>query len=224
MQHLVHLWSMSIELVIKEVRQQEVRDLFTVMCVITDARAISAKQAKLGRLFIIVVIAQIMSDCGGRGGVPCSCEWCDQTLDQSSSGTSQMTRGPVVVHQNQQGDVTEWVISVCQSSVSGDLGSNACTIIAVLVAVNFLLPTGWILPCPQNNLPQAFTRMFKELMIQGNIVHQWLGHSQQTYSAPEIIQHPLLGFSGVARCGDEYQFTSFQQFSTELESIIINSG
>ena len=135
-----------------------------------------------------------------------------------------MTRGPVVVHQNQQGDVTEWVISVCQSSVSGELGSNACTIIAVLVAVNFLLPTGWILPCPQNNLPQAFTRMFKELMVQGNIVHQWLGHAQQTYSAPEIIQHPLLGFSGVARCGDEYQFTSFQQFSTELESIIINSG
>ena len=162
--------------------------------------------------------------CGGGGGVPCSCEWCDQTLDQSSSGTSQMTRGPVVVHQNQQGDVTEWVISVCQSSVSGELGSNACTIIAVLVAVNFLLPTGWILPCPQNNLPQAFTRMFKELMVQGNIVHQWLGHAQQTYSAPEIIQHPLLGFSGVARCGDEYQFTSFQQFSTELESIIINSG
>ena len=76
------------------------------------------------------------------------------------------------MHQNQQGDVTEWVISVCQSSVSGDSGSNACTIIAVLVAVNFLLPTGWILPYPQSNLPQAFTRMFKELMIQRNIVHQ----------------------------------------------------
>ena len=38
--------------------QQEVTDLFTVLCVITDA---SAKQAKLGRLFIIVFIAQIMS-------------------------------------------------------------------------------------------------------------------------------------------------------------------
>ena len=111
------------------------------------------------------------------------------------------------------------MISVCQSRVSGELGSNAYTIIAVLVPVNFLLPTGWILPRPQNNLPQAFTCMFKELMIQGNIVHQWLGHAQQTYSAPEIVQHPNLGFSGV-----EYQFTSFQQFSTELESIIVNSG
>lgn len=100
MQHLVHLWSMSIELVIKDVRQQEVRDLFTVLCVITDARAISAKQAKLGRLFIIVFIGQVMSAVEVEEGVSCSCEWCDQTLDQSSSGTSQMTRGPVVVHQN----------------------------------------------------------------------------------------------------------------------------
>ena len=157
--------------------------------------------------------------CGGGGGVACSCEWCEQTLDRSSSGTSEMTRGPVAVLQNQQGDVTERVISVCQSSVSGELGSSAYTIIAVLVAVKVLLPTGWILPRPQNNLPQAFTCMFKELMIQGNIVHQWLGQAQQTYSAPKIVQHPNLGFSG-----DEYQFTSFQQFSTELESIIVNSG
>ena len=62
--------------------------------------------------------------------------------------------------------------------------------------------------------------MFKELMVQGNIVHQWLGPAQQNYSAPEVIQHPNLGFSGVARCGDEYQFTSFQQFAVELESIV----
>ena len=39
--------------------------------------------------------------CGGGGGVACSCEWCEQTLDRSSSGTSQMTRGPLAVHQNQ---------------------------------------------------------------------------------------------------------------------------
>ena len=61
MQHLVHLWSMSIELVIKDIRQQKVRDLFTVLCVIRDGRAISPKQAQLRKLFIIVFIAQIMS-------------------------------------------------------------------------------------------------------------------------------------------------------------------
>lgn len=52
---------MSIELVIKDIRQQKVRDLFTVLGVITDATAISAKQAQLGKLFIIVFIAQIIS-------------------------------------------------------------------------------------------------------------------------------------------------------------------
>ena len=50
-------------------------------------------------------------------------------------------------------------------------------------------------------------------------MHQWLRHAQHTYSAPELVQHPNLGFSG-----HEYQFTSFRQFSTELESIIVNSG
>ena len=133
---------------------------------------------------------------------------------------SHRTTAPAVIFQNQRGDITEWMVSVCQSSVSGELGSNACTIIAVLVAVNFLLPTGWVLPCPQNSLPQSFVSMFKELMVQGNIVHQWLGIAQQNYSASEVIQHPNLDFSGVARCGDEYQFTYFQQFAAELESIV----
>lgn len=112
------------------------------------------------------------------------------------------------------------MVSVCQSSVSGELGSNAYTIIAVLAAVKFLLPTGWILPCPQSSLPQSFVSMFKELMVEGNIVHQWIGHAQQNYSVPEVFQHPNLCFSGVARCGDEYQFPSFQQFAAELQSII----
>ena len=57
-------------------------------------------------------------------------------------------------------------------------------------------------------------------MVQGNIVHQWLGIAQQNYSASEVIQHPNLDFSDVARCGDEYQFTYFQQFAAELESIV----
>ena len=170
--------------------------------------------------------------CRGGGGVICSCQWCVQHSAyssgiSSSSLSSEETRhqptGPTVVSQNQRGDVTEWVVSVSQSSVAGQSGSNACTIIAVLIAVNFLLPTGWVLPCSRRGLPQPFVGMFKELMVQGNIVHQWLGHSQQNYSAPEVIQHPGLGFSGVARCGDEFQFTSFQQFAVELTTIVNTS-
>ena len=135
--------------------------------------------------------------CMGGGGVACSCQWCEQHVNQpsTSSSSSLSSRGmscsrttaPAVIFQNQWGDVTEWTVSVCQSSVSGELRSNACTIIAVLVEVNFLLPTGWVLPFPQNSLPQSFVSMFKELMVQVNIVHQWLGIAQQNYS----LSHPI---------------------------------
>ena len=126
----------------------------------------------------------------GGGGAVCSCQWCEQHINQPSPSSSSSLSSRVMCHrpiapavsfQNQRGDVTEWVVPVCQSSVSGELGSNACTIIAVLVAVNFLLPTGWILPSPHNSLPQSFVSMFKDLMVQGNIVRQWLGHAQQNY-------------------------------------------
>lgn len=122
--------------------------------------------------------------------------------------------------ESRRADVTEWLLSVSQSNIAGQSGSNACTIIAVWVAVSFLLPSGWILPRPEDALPLAFVSMFQDIMIQGNIVHQWIGSNQQNYSTPEVLQHPCLGFNGVARCGDEYQFNSFQQFSLQLTAIV----
>ena len=70
-------------------------------------------------------------------------------------------------HINQ--DVTEWLISDSQSSVTPkQMFSNACTIIAVCGAVNFLLPsTNWSLPSPQN-LPLQLISSFKQLMLDGN--------------------------------------------------------
>ena len=44
------------------------------------------------------------------------------------------------------------------------------------------------------------------------------------YSAPEIINHPQLGFSGVVKCGDEYQFNSFSFFAGELQHWVANSN
>lgn len=69
-------------------------------------------------------------------------------------------------HINQ--DVTEWLISDSQSSVTqNQMGSNACTIIAVYGAVNFLLPsTNWSLP--SQNLPPQLISSFKQLMLHGN--------------------------------------------------------
>lgn len=57
-------------------------------------------------------------------------------------------------------------------------------------------------------------------MAQGNILHQWLGCLNLNFSAQEVIQYPVLGVSTVARGGDKYQFTSFQQFAVELPTIV----
>ena len=118
-------------------------------------------------------------------------------------------------HINQ--DVTEWLISDSQSSVTpNQMGSNVCTIIAVYGAVNFLLPsTNWSLPSPQN-LPAQLISIFKQLMLDGNQTYNLLGDQQLTYSAPDITNHPQLGFSGVVKCGDQYQFNSFSSFADEL--------
>ena len=62
-------------------------------------------------------------------------------------------------HINQ--DVTERLISDSQSSVTpNQMGSNACTIIAVYGAVNFLLPsTNWSLLSPQNTTTIHFYKL-----------------------------------------------------------------
>lgn len=82
-------------------------------------------------------------------------------------------------HINQ--DVTEWHISDSQSSVTpNQMGSNACTIIAVYGALNFLLPfTNWSLPSPQN-LPLPLISTFKQLMLDGNQTYNLLCNQQVT--------------------------------------------
>ena len=160
--------------------------------------------------------------CAREGhSVPCVCHWCSQQSQTNVNiAFSSIPQGPFVVQETQiSPDITEWLISVSQSSVTpGQMGSNVCTIIAVYGAVKFLLPsTNWTLPSP-HSLPVQFVSLFKQLMIYGNQSYNCLGNQQPTYSAPEIINHPQLGFSGVVKCGDEYQFNSFSLFADELVS------
>ena len=109
-------------------------------------------------------------------------------------------------------------------SYANQLGSNACSIIAVYGAINFLLPSSnWLLPSAQN-LPIQLISAFKQMMIHGNQTYNGLGNQQPTYSAPEIISHPQLGFSGVVKCGDEYQFNSFSSFADELLHLVARPG
>ena len=117
---------------------------------------------------------------------------------------SSLPQGPVVRETRIiSPDVTEWLISFSQSTViPGQMGSNACTTISVHWAFNFLTPsTNWILPSPQN---LEFVSMFKQLMMYHS--YNGTGIPQATYSAPKIMNHPQLGFSGVVKCEDEYQF------------------
>ena len=151
----------------------------------------------------------------------CQCHWCSQQSQTNSNEcTSSLPQGPIIRETHINPDVTEWLLSFSQSTVTpGQIGSNACTIISVYGAINFLLPsTNWILPSP-HTLPLDFVSMFKQLMIYGNHSYNGIGNPQTTYSAPEVINHPQLGFSGVAKCGDEYQFSDFSSFADELQDL-----
>ena len=91
--------------------------------------------------------------CSREGhSMPCACHWCSrQSQVNTDQPLSSLLQGPSVVRETHVSpDVTEWLISVSQSTVTlGQMGSNACTIIAVFGAVNFLFPstsTQWVLP------------------------------------------------------------------------------
>lgn len=131
-----------------------------------------------------------------------------------------LSQGPIIRETHINPDLTEWLLSFSQSTVTpGQIGSNACTIISVYGAINFLLPsTNWSLPSP-HTLPLDFANIFKQLMIHGNQTYNGIGNPQTTYSAPEVINHPQLGFSGLAKCGDEYQFSDFSSFADELQDL-----
>ncbi|XP_078366821.1 uncharacterized protein LOC144650903 isoform X2 [Oculina patagonica] len=160
--------------------------------------------------------------CSREGhAIPCVCQWCTSHSQTNICVSNfSLSQGPNVVQETHfSANVTEWLISVSQSTVTSDqMGSNACTIIAVYGAVNFL-SSNRSLPSPAN-LPEEFISDFKQFMIYGNQSYNWLGNQQPTYSAPEIISHPQLGFSGVVKCGDEYQFNSFSLFADELQHLV----
>ncbi|XP_068738885.1 uncharacterized protein [Montipora capricornis] len=177
-------------------------------------------QGSLGKCSVCP--SQICSREGRR--LSCVCEWCDrQRQSQTNSNPSLplLPQAPIIRETRVNPDVTEWLLSFSQSTVTpGQSGSNACTIISVYGAVNFLMPsTNWILPSPLR-LPLEFVSMFKQLMIYGNHSYNGIGNPQATYSVPEIVNHPQLGFSGVVKCGDEYQFNDFTSFAGILQNLI----
>ena len=101
------------------------------------------------------------------------------------------------------------------------MGSNACTIIAVLAAVNFLSETAWF---SQHNListlDSSFLAYCYQLFTEGNQMCDNLDEAQINYSAPDILEHPELGLTDIAERGDEYQFNNFADFLLELQHLL----
>ncbi len=108
--------------------------------------------------------------------------------------------------------VNENVLSFCQST--NRESSNACTIIAVLAAIDFLSGTGWF------SLTSAWGLSFPDycykLFNKGNQMYDSLDVGQTNYSAPDILEHENLGLKNIAERGDEYQFDRLDALLSEL--------
>lgn len=105
--------------------------------------------------------------CAREGdSTPCACQWCSRKQHTNNNPTlSSFAQGPSVVRKTHiNADVTEWLISVCQATVT--------------------------------------LSVFKQLIVYGNQSYNLLSNKQQTYSAPDIINHSQLGFAGVVKRGD----------------------
>lgn len=61
-------------------------------------------------------------------------------------------------------------------------------------------------------------------MSYGSQSYNRLSNQQPTYGISEIINHPQLRFSGVVKCGDEYQFNSFSFFADTLQQLVTKPG
>ncbi|XP_015775589.1 PREDICTED: uncharacterized protein LOC107353723 isoform X2 [Acropora digitifera] len=63
----------------------------------------------------------------------CQCHWCSrQSQTNSNQSMSSLSQGPIIRETHISPDLTEWLLSFSQSTVTpGQIGSNACTIISV---------------------------------------------------------------------------------------------
>ena len=117
-------------------------------------------------------------------------------------------------------NVNEYLLSFCQSNVSNQLlGSNACTIIAVLASINFLSGTAWFSQHTLiSTLDSSFLGYCHQLFIEGNQMYESLNEDT------EILEHPSLGFKDIAERGDEYHFNNFFDFLLELQTLSSSNG
>ena len=152
---------------------------------------------------------------------PCVCLW---HLSEQNSIQSIVPYS--IVRLTSINNVNEYLLSFCQSNVSNQLlGSNACTIIAVLASINFLSGTAWFSQHTLiSTLDSSFLGYCHQLFIEGNQMYESLNEDKVNYCAPEILEHPSLGFKDIAERGDEYHFNNFSDFLLELQTLSALNG
>ena len=151
----------------------------------------------------------------------CICQW---HISQTNS-TETVVPYSVVTFTIVNNHVNEYLLSFCQSNINNQLlGSNACTIIAVLAAINFLSETAWF---SQHNLlstlDSSFLAYCYQLFTEGNQMYENLSNEQTNYSAPDILESTELALMEIAERGDEYQFNNFSVFLQELQHLSARS-
>ena len=133
----------------------------------------------------------------------CPCLWhtANQAGSSQSTCNNQSASSPrpdsqttlrITVTSTQHLDVTGWLLPsyICQSSIGGGLsGSNACTVIAVLTALNFLEGTLQI-PKHLQDLSLAIP-MYTNVMMKGNQLYNSfkLPAQQLNLEVRQVLQH-----------------------------------
>ena len=102
-------------------------------------------------------------------------------------------------------DINEDVLSFCQST--NRQSSNACTIIAMLAAIDFLSGKKWF---ERNDLASeldcSFLAYCDELFTRGNHLYDKRAEEQTDYSVFDVLNCPNLGLKNTLKIKEEYNY------------------
>ena len=116
----------------------------------------------------------------------------------------------ITVTTNQHMDVTEWLLppNICQATIAGSLiGSNACTVIAILNSCHFLEGKIFI-PQQLQDLTQVIP-LYSQLIVKGNRIYS-LFHvpvQQPNVEVKEVLQYNNEEFQKIELIADLGFFT-----------------
>ncbi|XP_015769480.1 PREDICTED: mitogen-activated protein kinase kinase kinase 14-like [Acropora digitifera] len=112
------------------------------------------------------------------------------TPDVPASNSSPRVLTPIIIPPHYNVNVTYWSFSyiISQSTILGRLGSNACTLIALLFSKMFFSPNVDI-PLSESSLSQTWVyQIILQAMLAGNSIYDSLTDIPQTFDVLEVLQ------------------------------------